>query len=289
MFFLSYDVITLRHSIADHLDSLADITGANVAAALTYNDPKSADLVLQALQAEPNIVAARIYDGRGRAFASYRRVPSGPLGQLPDLPPAIGTGWSGTASPNAAPSMFDGESIGTVYLVSDLQEIHRRLRRFVVFVLILMAASSAAAFLVALLLKRLISRPILDLVETTKTISREKNFGVRAPKYAEDEVGLLVDGFNEMLTQIEFAESALRAAHAESELFINSVPSVLIGTDSLGQITRWNLAAATVFGLPADAVLGKPLQNCGIHWSHPQTLDESIHGSGLSGRRIARM
>ncbi len=269
--FLSYDVITLRHSIADHLDSLADITGANVAAALTYNDPKSADLVLRALRAEPNIVAARIYDGRGRAFASYRRVPSGPLAQLPDLAPAIGDQLERDRVTECVAVLFDGESIGSVYLVSDLQEIHRRLRRLIVFVLILMAASSAAAFLVAILLKRLISRPILDLVETTKTISREKNFGVRAPKHAADEVGLLVDGFNEMLSQIEVAESAIRAAHAESELFINSVPSILIGTDNVGQITRWNLAATNVTGLPSDAVLGKPLQNCGILWSQTQT------------------
>jgi PAS domain S-box-containing protein len=271
--FLSYDVITLRHSIAEHLDSLAHITGANVVAALTYNDPKSADLVLEALEAEPNIVAARIYDGRGRAFASYRRLPSGSLAQLPDLAPAISDQLERDQVTECAAILFDGESIGAVYLVSDLQEIHRRLRRFIVFVLILMAASSAAAFLVAILLKHLISRPILDLVETTKTISREKNFGVRAPKYADDEVGLLVDGLNEMLRQIEVAQSALRAAHAESELFINSVPSVLIGTDSLGQITRWNSAAATVCGLPADTVLGKRLQDCGIYWSQPQTLD----------------
>lgn len=269
--FLSYDVITLRHSMADHLDSLADITGANVVAALTYNDPKSAGLVLQALKAEPNIVAARVYDGRGRSFASYRRVLSGPLAQLPDLAPAIGDQLERDRVTECAAIKFDGESIGTVYLVSDLQEIQKRLRRFIVFVLILMAAASAAAFLVALLLKRVISRPILDLVETTRTISREKNFGVRAPKCAADEVGLLVDGFNEMLTQIEVAQSELRAAHAESELFINSVPSVLIGTDSLGQITRWNSAAATVCGLPADAVMGKPLQNCGILWSQTQT------------------
>jgi PAS domain S-box-containing protein len=171
--------------------------------------------------------------------------------------------------------MFDGESIGSVFLVSDLQENQARMRRFVTFVLILMIASSAAAFLVAVPLKRLIARPLLDLVETTKTISREKNFGVRAPKYAEDELGLLVDGFNEMLAEIEVAEAALRSAHAESELFINSVPSILIGTDSVGQITRWNLAATTTFGLSADAVLGKPLQNCEIHWLHPQ-LDGEV-------------
>jgi len=64
-------------------------------------------------------------------------------------------------------------------------------------------------------------------------------------------MGLLVEGFNEMFGEIEFAESALRAAHAESELFITSSPSILIGTDGVGQVKRWNLAAATAFGLPA--------------------------------------
>jgi PAS domain S-box-containing protein len=273
VFFLSYDVITLRHDIVDHLHTLAGITGANVAAALTYNDPKSADLVLGALQAEPHIVAARIYDGRRRTFASYHRVPSAPVAPLPDLSPAIGSRLEQNHVTECGVIRFDGESIGTVYLVSDMREIQARMRQFVVFVLILMIAASAAAFLVAVLLKRIIARPILELVETTKTISREKNFGVRAPKYADDELGLLVDGFNEMLTEIEVAEAALRAAHAESELFINSVPSILIGTDSVGRITRWNLAAATTFGLPAGAVLGKPLQHCKIHW-HPQPGEE---------------
>ena len=270
MFFLSYDVITLRHDIVDHLHSLGGITGANVAAALTYNDPTSADLVLQALQAEPHIVAARIYDGQGRAFASYRRVPSAPLAQLPPLSPAIGSRLDQKRVTECDAIQFDGEWIGSVFLVSDLQEIQARMRRFAAFALILMIAASAAAFLVAVWLKRLIARPLLDLVETTKTISREKNFGVRAPKHADDELGLLVDAFNEMLAEIEFAEAALRAAHTESELFINSVPSILIGTDMMGQVTRWNLAAASTFGLPADAVLGKPLQNCQIHWLPPQ-------------------
>jgi PAS domain S-box-containing protein len=273
--FLSYDVITVRHSVADHLDSLANITGANVAAALTYNDPNSADLVLHTLHAEPNIVAARIYDGRGQAFASYRRVLTTPLARLPDLPPAIGNQSEPDRVTECAAIMLDGEAIGSVYLVSDLQEIQARMRRFGVFVLILMAASSAVAFLVAVLLKRFISRPILDLVETTKKISREKNFGVRAPRNAPDELGLLVDSFNEMVTEIEFAEAALRAAHAESELFIKSVPSILIGTDRMGRITRWNLAAAAVFGLAADAIVGKPLQNCQIRWSHSE-FDEGV-------------
>lgn len=264
--FLSYDAIVLRHGMADHLHGLANITGENVAAALTYNDPKSARLVLEALRAEPHIVAARIYDGKGRSFASYHRVPATTVIQMPEVAPALADRLDRDQVSECDPIVLDGESIGYIYLVSDLQEIHGRMRRFVMFTLILVAAASAAGFLVAISLRRLISKPILDLVETTKRISTEKNYGVRAPKFAPDEVGLLVDSFNEMLGEIEFAEAALRSAHEESELFIKSVPSILIGTDADRRINRWNLAAANVFNLSADAVLGKPLQDCGISW-----------------------
>lgn len=271
IFFLSYDVISIRHNMADHLNGLAEITGANVAAALTYHDPKSAGVVLHALQAEPHIAAARVYDGTGRAFASYCRGTAPSVAHLPEVPPAVGSLLERDHLTECRPIILDGESIGSVYLVSDLEEIEGRKRRFVIFMLILMATSSAAAFLVALPLKRLISRPIVDLLATTKMVSKGKNFALRAPKYANDEFGILVDGFNEMLADIEFAANALRAAHAESELFINSVPSILIGTDSEGLITRWNSTAADVFGLPADAVLGKLFQNCEIQWLHPQS------------------
>ena len=74
----------------------------------------------------------------------------------------------------------------------------------------------------------------------------------------------LVDITNRKLT-----EDALRAAHAESELFINSVPSILIGTDATGHITRWNVAAANTFALPAAEVRHKPLHECGIRWALP--------------------
>jgi len=71
------------------------------------------------------------------------------------------------------------------------------------------------------------------------------------------------------------SEAQLRAAHAESELFINSVPSILIGTDASGQITRWNLSASNTFGLSATAVRGKSLKDCGIKWLDPH-IDAEI-------------
>ncbi len=62
----------------------------------------------------------------------------------------------------------------------------------------------------------------------------------------------------ELRTKLEIAnrivsmEESLRDLHAETELFINSVPSILIGTDTRGGITRWNQGAQEVFGVTKD-------------------------------------
>ena len=68
------------------------------------------------------------------------------------------------------------------------------------------------------------------------------------------------------ISERKAAEDALRAAHEASEMFINSVPSILISINPAGLITRWNLTAAAAFGLPKSEMLGKPLAACGIRW-----------------------
>lgn len=77
-----------------------------------------------------------------------------------------------------------------------------------------------------------------------------------------------------------------RKAHEEAEHFINAVPSILIGIDHAGCITRWNRAASAAFGLTAHQVLGKPLASCGIAWgrSDMQTEIERWCGKRQSGR-----
>ncbi len=70
------------------------------------------------------------------------------------------------------------------------------------------------------------------------------------------------------------AQQALRRAHEEAELFIDSVPSMLIGIRRDGRIKRWNLAAGQVFGLRAAAVTHRYLADCGIQWTRPDMKAE---------------
>jgi PAS domain S-box-containing protein len=79
--------------------------------------------------------------------------------------------------------------------------------------------------------------------------------------------------------------AALRNAQAETNLFLRSIPSILIGLDSQGRITRWNLTASNTFGIDEISVDGRTIEDCGIKWLHPEMkveitrwlATESIH------------
>ena len=71
------------------------------------------------------------------------------------------------------------------------------------------------------------------------------------------------------ITDPKTMEAKSLSANEETEFFINSIPSILISVDVERRIRRWNSAAARTFGLRSEAVLGKSLDSCGIHWLCP--------------------
>lgn len=59
------------------------------------------------------------------------------------------------------------------------------------------------------LFSRTIATPIMELAGTMKRVSGHKDYQVRAKKRSNDELGSLVDGFNEMLSQIQRRDNKL--------------------------------------------------------------------------------
>jgi PAS domain S-box-containing protein len=58
----------------------------------------------------------------------------------------------------------------------------------------------------------------------------------------------------------------LARAHKDTDLLLNSLPSLLIGLDADGCIRQWNKATTTILGWPEATVAGKTLDNCGVKW-----------------------
>src|SRR6185295_7773739 len=104
---------------------------------------------------------------------------------------------------------LDGETVGTLYLKSDLEGLRTRLLHYSGIVGLILLASSVLTFLLSTRLQRVISKSIVGLATTARIVSAEKNYTLRATKVGNDEVGLLIDDFNDMLVQIEQRDQEL--------------------------------------------------------------------------------
>lgn len=213
--FFTYEQFTFRQTMRRDLETTARMLGLNSAAALAFDDPLSAERTLQALEAHPNVMAARIYDPEGQHFASYQKDP----GTDAHWPSRIVPGYRFTEDHLELfhSIEFMGDTIGIIYLQYDLQPMYARVARYAEIALGVLFASVLIAFLIASRLQRVISEPLLQLAETAARVGAEKDYSLRAPRRSEDELGLLVDRFNEMLAQIQQRDANLQNARAELE------------------------------------------------------------------------
>ncbi len=214
--FMTYELVTMRQTMAQELSTLAGIIADNSTAALSFKDSKAAEETLATLGAKQQIVAAAIFGPDDVLFARYLR-PGAGAESIPRSPEAGGYRFEARRLILFGPVLMDDDRIGTVYLMSDLSLMMLRIQRYLVIVLVVMAASAILALLLASRLQGVISEPILDLVGATRLVAMEKNYAVRAPRHSRDEVGLLIDGFNDMLSQIQERDRALEGAREALE------------------------------------------------------------------------
>jgi two-component system, sensor histidine kinase and response regulator len=210
----AYDLVSFRHFLAEDLAVKADVISINSQAALTFKDAEYAKEVLAMLRADPHIVAGCIYSHDGKPFATYVRDRNSHW--TPPTPRRDGSYFTRGALQQFHRVTLSGESVGTIFIESDLEEMNERLRSYGGIVALFMLLSSLVAFLLASRLQRLVSQPILELVHTASQISSEKNYSLRASGAGSDELGLLVSRFNEMLAQIQIRDQELE--HQRSDL-----------------------------------------------------------------------
>jgi len=216
--FLAYDLHTIRQSLARRILTDAQIVGFNSVSPLLFNDAETATTTLGGLRAEPAIVAA-IIRGQGdtRPFATYFR--DGPPAARPSFPEQVAPGpvFAADHLLVSEPIRFEGRPLGTLVIQADLAEIRNRQHRYAGIVLAVLAGSLLLALGISRLMAKTISRPIVRLADTARTVSSQKDYTVRAEPGGRDEVGLLIGTFNEMLDQIQRQDSDLKEARVDLE------------------------------------------------------------------------
>ena len=206
--FLAYDYYTFRAAKAKDIQTLAEVIGSNSTGALEFKDTGTGKEVLQALRFERQVTEAGIYDREGALFARYL---------------APGFQWQALALPQKTDAsyfpphmlvvfrdiLFEGERIGTVYIRSDLVELDQRRNRCMQMMIAVALTALGIALLLSSHLQKSITDPISRLAMTTRTVSQTKDYAVSVPNETDDEIGDLINGFNDMLAQIRERDGVL--------------------------------------------------------------------------------
>lgn len=207
--FVSYELFSFKEAAVDDLSTQATIIGANCTVALSFNNSQDAAEILGTLRSKNHVLAACIYGIDNQVFATYSR------SDMDDFNPPAAKETGQVFTLNRVELfqqiVLDGKTIGTVYLLSDLQPLYSRLRQYVGIVSLVLILSLGITFWISSRLQKVVSGPILDLSGTVQLVSKEKNYTVRAEKQSDDELGRLIDGFNHMLEQIAQRDDALEA------------------------------------------------------------------------------
>jgi two-component system, sensor histidine kinase and response regulator len=211
-----YERASYRKTMINELATLADTLGANTAAALMFHDSRSASDILSALRGETQIVAAFLYDQQGRAFAEYRRPGVSATWVMPAWN-ELGARFDEQNLTLVQGVSFEGTKVGTIVIASDLSVLHAQLRQYTKISVFVLVVSVLLAFLVSSHFLQKITSPILQLSGLASKVSSQKDYSLRADRGGSDEVGLLVDSFNQMLVGIQQRDAALRNANDELE------------------------------------------------------------------------
>jgi signal transduction histidine kinase len=214
--FIAFEAHSFRGEMAGKITTMTQIAGENCTAALDFHDAKAAQETLASLRAEPPIASACVYDRKGELFAVYQRDSKATFSALPPAQP-FGQEFSHHQLRVHLPITVRDDKVGTIYVNCDLYELDERFKRFAVITMCVLAASLLVAFFLSVRLQRVISGPVLQLARAVHAVALNKDYSVRATKQSNDELGLLVDGFNEMLAQIQARDSALQKARDDLE------------------------------------------------------------------------
>ena len=201
----------------------AEIVAHACAPALSFDDTREARRNLELLRSRPGVQQVALYGPDGKLFAAFS-----PVGEKAAAlsPQVAGHRIEGEYITVVYPIVEDGQHLGTLVL-KELYEANRRLQTYMNIVVGVMAVALVAAALLSSWLQRAITDPILRLAQTAGRVIERRDFSVRTGRTTDDEIGVLTDAMNRMLTDLELeieerrsAEDSLRAADRRKDEFL---------------------------------------------------------------------
>jgi signal transduction histidine kinase/CheY-like chemotaxis protein/HPt (histidine-containing phosphotransfer) domain-containing protein len=193
----------------------ARVLAENTAAALLFQDIRSAQELLQSLRNSPEIQVAALYGQDGRLFASFQQ--PGQAAPAPMEPTAteLLVGPAGLMLSQAVVSQQ--QRAGRLRLTVGLGGLYRQTLWQVLATLVAAGLALGASGRLLRRLQASLMQPLLGLNELMERVSGVADYAIRAPASDIAEIDALGRGFNAMLGQIQTRDACLAAQRDQLE------------------------------------------------------------------------
>ena len=229
--FIANDYRDSREDVLVDLATVGRIVAGNSTAALAFNDTNTASELISTLKDQPEIEIGCTYDANRHLLAQYRRHSSERCPSF--LISSSGSSFVDHRAAHTQPVLLHDAAVGYVYLEANLYAMRLRRQHFLQITAVAVIGSLIAGLLMGILLRRWIAAPIRHLVDVMHSVSHDCDYTHRATSHGEDEIGLLVNGFNQMLEQIQDSQSQLEYRALNDEL--TGLPNRRLFSDRLQQ------------------------------------------------------
>lgn len=222
---VAYETHNARKNLANELVSIAELIALNSAVAMMFNDRNSALEDLSALSAKQGIVGAILYDTHGAIYAHFSRDAVSIDALAEEVKQLCNPGFSPIEMAITAPKKlsgvtnghthvilpvnFKGKFLGAIHLVDDMQQLKKRLSAYYLIVACIGFITLAVVLILSSKLQSIFTRPLFDVIDSMGRVTRKKDYRIRVKKYSDDEFGVLVEQFNQMIEEIQARDDRL--------------------------------------------------------------------------------
>ena len=229
-------VVNEKHSARKNtiveLRTIADVVALNIGASLVFDDMQTAKEDLASLAARNGLAAAILYNRDGDVFSRYSSINGYAVTMVIDLIdrfPDKQARLEGMLARDGIafmsndylhvvrPVVVDNNVIGAIQLADNMEQMHERLSAFYLMIAVTVLITLAIVLFLASMMQRVFTRPLFSLIGSIDQVIGEKNYAVRVPKTSNDEFGILIDRFNEMIGEIQKRDRELKAYSADLE------------------------------------------------------------------------
>jgi hypothetical protein len=256
------DINTYQKEMVSSTTINAKLIGEYCIVPLTFGDQKEATKIIEKIQSLPSVTTACIYNEDGKLFVSYQKV------EDKDIPTSIIAEekfvFENDNLKVFTPIKFNNIFYGTVYVKVSTDLLSEKINRYLIVMISLMIGLIIFSYFIASRFQRVISKPILDLALTANKITQGADFSLRVKKDGADEIGLLYDSFNEMLTQLnkrqkerDEAGESLRENEKKYRTLFETMVQGVVYLNAKGHIISANPAAERILGLTFEQMLGR--------------------------------